>query len=140
VSEGERRCPKLAPGHVIEVDSTEGGVIVNRYMLLLRGGDDKLERMSPEVIQAYMKRWTAWMEGLAEKGIWDSGEPLGSEARKLTGPRAPVTDGPYTEAKEAISGYVILKADSMEQACEITRGCPHFEIDGVVEVRSLRTM
>jgi hypothetical protein len=113
---------------------------MNRYMLLLRGGDEKLERMSPEEIQAYMKKWTAWMDGLAKKGTWDGGEPLGTEARKLASARAPVTDGPYTEAKEAVSGYVILKADSIEQACEISRGCPHFEIDGVVEVRPVRTM
>jgi hypothetical protein len=113
---------------------------MNRYMLLLWGGGEKMARMSPEQIQVHMKKWTAWMEGLAEKGIWDGGEPLGSEARRLTGPRAAVTDGPYTEAKEAVSGYVILKADSMEQACEISRSCPLFEIDGVVEVRPVRAM
>ncbi len=113
---------------------------MNRYMLLLWGGDEKMGRMSPDEIQAHMKKWTAWMEGLAKKGIWDGGEPLGPEARRLTGARAPVTDGPYTEAKEAVSGYVILKADSIEQACEISRGCPLFEIDGVVEVRPVRAM
>ena len=113
---------------------------MNRYMLLLWGGGEKMARMSPEQIQAHMKKWTAWMESLATKGIWDGGEPLGSEARLLTGPRVPVTDGPYTEAKEAVSGYVILKTETIEQACEISRDCPLFEIDGVVEVRPVRAM
>jgi len=80
------------------------------------------------------------MESLTKQGIWDGGEPLGPEARVLTGPRKPVTDGPYTEAKEAVSGYVILKVDSIDKAAEIARDCPLFEIDGVVEARPIRAM
>lgn len=32
-----------------------------------------------------------------------------------------VTDGPFTEAKEVIGGYAMLRADSMEQAVEYTK-------------------
>ncbi|NMO17884.1 transcriptional regulator [Pyxidicoccus fallax] len=31
------------------------------------------------------------------------------------------TDGPFTEAKEVVGGYAIFKADSMEEALELTR-------------------
>ena len=113
---------------------------MNRYMLLLWGGGEKMAKMSPQEIQEHMKRWTLWMESLAQQGIWDGGEPLGGEARVLRGAKNPVTDGPYTEAKEAVSGYVILKTETIEKACEISRDCPLFEIDGVVEVRPIRTM
>jgi hypothetical protein len=30
------------------------------------------------------------------------------------------TDGPFTEAREVVGGYAILKADSMEEAIELT--------------------
>ncbi len=99
-----------------------------------------MAKMSPEQIQEHMKRWASWMEGLAKQGIGDGGEPLGVEARHITGASKPVTDGPYTEAKEAVSGYTILKAGSIDAAVEIARGCPLFEIDGVVEVRPIRSM
>jgi len=99
-----------------------------------------MAKMSPEQIQEHMKRWATWMEGLAKQGIWDGGEPLGAEARHITGAKKPVTDGPYTEAKEAVSGYTILKVDTIDAAVEIARGCPLFEIDGVVEVRPIRSM
>ena len=113
---------------------------MNRYLLLLWGGDAHLAKMSPDQIQEHMKHWTTWMESLSRKGIWDGGEPLGVEARVVKGPRQPITDGPYTEAKEAVSGYVILKTDSIEKACEISRECPLFEIGGVVEVRPIGSM
>jgi hypothetical protein len=113
---------------------------MNRYMLILWGGDARIAKMSPDQIQDHMKHWTTWMDGLAKQGVLDGGEPLGSEARLVKGAKKPVTDGPYTEAKEAVTGYVILKADSMDKACEITKGCPLFEIDGTVEVRPIRAM
>ena len=113
---------------------------MNRYMLLLRGGGARMQKMSPQEMQEHMGRWTAWMESLSKQGIWAGGDPLGAEGRVLKGARKALTDGPYTEAKEAISGYVILKTDSLDQACEISRGCPLFEIDGVVEVRPIRAM
>jgi hypothetical protein len=31
------------------------------------------------------------------------------------------TDGPFTETKEVVGGYAMLKADSMEEALELTR-------------------
>lgn len=113
---------------------------MNRYMLILWGGGARMARMSPGEIQDHMKHWTTWMEGLSKQGVWDGGEPLGDEAKLVKGAQKPVTDGPYTEAKEAVSGYVILKADTMEKACEISKGCPLFEIDGTVEVRPIRAM
>jgi len=113
---------------------------MNRYMLILWGGGARMARMSPGEIQDHMKHWTTWMEGLSKQGVWDGGEPLGDEAKRVKGAKKPVTDGPYTEAKEAVSGYVILKADTMEKACEISKGCPLFEIDGTVEVRPIRAM
>jgi hypothetical protein len=39
-----------------------------------------------------------------------------SAAGKVT-----VTDGPFTEAKEVIGGYALLKADSREEVIEHTR-------------------
>lgn len=40
---------------------------------------------------------------------------------KLQGGKTSVVDGPFTETKEVIGGYAMLKADSMEEAIELTR-------------------
>jgi len=48
-----------------------------------------------------------------------------------------VTDGPFAESKEAIAGFFIVQADSLEQAVEIANGCPGLEVGQTVEVRAV---
>ena len=113
---------------------------MNRYMMILWGGDVREAKMSPEQLQSYMKRWTTWMENLAKQGISDGGEPLGPEGRTISGSAKLVTDGPYTEAKEAVGGYVILRAETIDKAVEIAKTCPLFEVEGTVEVRPIQLL
>lgn len=40
---------------------------------------------------------------------------------RLAGGTLKTTDGPFTEAKEVIGGYAMLRADSMEEALDCTR-------------------
>ena len=50
------------------------------------------------------------------------------------------TDGPYTEAKDLVGGYTIVEAKDIDQAVELSRGCPIFEGGGSVEVRPVMKM
>jgi hypothetical protein len=47
-----------------------------------------------------------------------------------------VTDGPYAEIKEALGGYYILEADSIDEACRLAAGIPAAE-RSAVEVRPI---
>jgi hypothetical protein len=55
-------------------------------------------------------------------------------------PNKIVTNGPYVEIKESIGGYTIIKADSLEEATEISKGCPILFVGGSVEVRAIIPM
>ncbi len=49
-----------------------------------------------------------------------------------------VTNGPFGEIKETIGGYIIVKAESVEEAVEFAKGCPVLQGDGnSVEVRKI---
>jgi hypothetical protein len=48
-----------------------------------------------------------------------------------------VTDGPFTEAKEIIGGFALLRANSKEEAIEYTKGFMKVAGDGEVEVRQI---
>ena len=48
-----------------------------------------------------------------------------------------ITAGPYAEVKEVVGGYVFVKAASLEEAIDMTTGCPMFDHGGTVEVRKI---
>lgn len=53
------------------------------------------------------------------------------------GARKAVLDGPFAESKEAIAGFLIIRANSFEQAVKIANGCPGLEFGQTVEVRAI---
>ena len=113
---------------------------MTKYMYLFRGGDARRAALSPEQMQEHMEIWKKWMGGLAESGTLVDGLPLGSEGKQLSEGGDVVTDGPYAEGKEVVGGYLIVNADSLDQAAEIAKECPIFEHDGHVEVREIMNM
>ena len=95
---------------------------------------------SPEQLQHTMKEWQNWMGSIAAQDkLANSGNRL-SEEGKVVKPGAVVTNGPYVEMKEAIGGYIIIRAESMAEAAEISKGCPILTIGGNVEVRTIIPM
>jgi hypothetical protein len=49
-----------------------------------------------------------------------------------------VKDGPYAEAKDVVGGYIIVEADDIGQAVELSKGCPILDAGGSVEVRPVQ--
>jgi hypothetical protein len=41
------------------------------------------------------------------------------------------------EAKEMVGGYLIVKANSLDEAMQIAKGCPNLLYGGKVEVREV---
>jgi hypothetical protein len=115
---------------------------MNQFIFLFRGGDASKMDFSPEEMQQHMQKWGVWMNGLAERGILKGGEPLKKQGKvvKLEGTEKIVTDGPFTETKELIGGYLLINAENLEAACEIAKGCPIYENHGKVEVREISKM
>lgn len=110
------------------------------YLLLFRGGDAETAQQSPEKWQTHMQKWMQWMGNLKEKGKLIGAQPLVNTGKVLTGNKKVVTDGPYMEGKEMVGGYLACKADSYEEAVEISKGCPILEHDGIVEVREIKEL
>ena len=81
-----------------------------------------------------------WVDDLQARGIWKIGDQLAPPRRARTvrvrdGKRL-VTDGPFTETKEAVGGFDLLECDSLEQALEIAANHPVAAM-GAIEVRPL---
>ena len=109
---------------------------MEKFMYLFRGVDDP--NQSPEVIQAHLHKWFLWIEALGKKGAYVSGEPLDRRGKQVNGAKRVVTDGPFIEAKEMVAGYLIVNAADMNEAVEISKDCPIFDIDGKLEIRQMQ--
>src|SRR5687767_11547547 len=105
------------------------------YLLLFRGTNwDK--GLSPEQMQKVMGQLMAWFEGLHRQGRVKAGQPLGEEGRTISGKNVVnVADGPFMESKEAVGGYLIIRASNMDDAVTIAKGFPCLDWGCIVEVR-----
>ncbi|MEQ8687887.1 MAG: YciI family protein [Imperialibacter sp.] len=113
---------------------------MKEFLILLRGGAEARKASSPEEMQAHMQRWGAWMQKQSENGTLVGGLPLSAEGKQVSGGGKVITDGPYTEGKEVIVGYLIIKAADLKAAAAISQGCPFNEHHGVLEVREITAM
>jgi len=107
---------------------------MEKFMFIFHGGHGT--NQSPEEMQSHMAKWMAWIEKLNKAGKYVSGEPLAPGGKLVSGRNGNlVTDGPYTEGKEVVGGYLLINATSLDNAVEISKSCPIYENNGSVFVR-----
>ena len=100
-----------------------------------------MSSFSPEDMEAHMGEWKTWMGGLAQAGKLAGGLPLSKEGKQVISSNKVVTDGPFTEGKEIVGGYLIVNAENMDEALEISKGCPIFINETAnVEIREILDM
>ena len=111
---------------------------MSEFLYLYRGGE---QGGSPERMQQMMQKWVTWLTELGQKGhIKDQGQPLEPVGKLVKGKQKAVTDGPFAEAKDVVGGYTLIEARDLDQAVELSKGCPIFEVEGAVEVRPVMKM
>src|ERR1700676_2126972 len=111
---------------------------MSEFVYLYRGGESG---RSAESAQQMMQKWMTWLKDLAQKGhIKDQGQPLEPAGKLVRGKQKTVTDGPFAEAKDVVGGYTLIEARNLDQAVELSKGCPIFEVEGAVEVRPVMKM
>ena len=87
-----------------------------------------------------VKLWQTWIKGIAQKGNFSSTNRLLPEGKTLKQNNV-ITDGPHMESKEMIGGYLIVKANSLDEAVELAKACPNLTGGGgTVEVRALMSI
>lgn len=108
------------------------------FMYLLRGGISD-RTLSPEQMQRLTEKYMNYIQSLRDKGHFVAGEPLEETGRIVSGERGgKVTDGPFTETKEAVGGYFLIRAKDFDEAVELSRGCPILANGGEIEVRPIQ--
>ncbi len=109
---------------------------MKEFTLIFRMSDFEKVKPSPEEMQERMN----WLASIASQNkLVDKGNSLipNAESAKTVRSGDVVTDGPYTEIKEFIVGYVIVRTEDIDEAVEMAKTNPIFKIGGNVEVREV---
>src|SRR5258706_9324059 len=107
------------------------------YLCIQRSQPGKGTKPSPAQMQEMYAKFNAWKEKFQQK-IVDMGGKLKAGGKIVTSEGA--TDGPFVEAKEVIGGYMIVSAESMEEAIQVVRQSPGVWMPGAsVEGRKIST-
>ena len=111
---------------------------MKEYLLLLRGGIPLASKTEAEA-KAEMQAWGAYMGQLGQKGQLGGGLPLVSGGSVVSA-KGTVAEPVNSAAEGIVGGYLIIKADSLEQASGIAKACPHIANQGNIEVREIAPM
>lgn len=108
-------------------------------MAMVPTESEKSPPPTPEAFAAMQK----YNEEAAKAGVLLAAEGLSPSSQgvrvKFSGDERIVTDGPFTETKELIAGFMILQVKSKEEAIEWVKRAPNASQngEGVVEIRKL---
>lgn len=105
------------------------------FLMLLRGGE--FEKYSPSEMEDIVKQYMNWTRELKSQEILIASEELKPDGRMLRTKDGQFVDGPYTETKEAIGGFYLVKAKDYNEATEIAKRCPHLNFNGTIELREV---
>ena len=101
-----------------------------QFMIAYYGGN---QFASKEEGMAHKEKWMAWVKSLGE-AVVNPGTPFMST-------KIVTSTGVKDEAdSQAMKGFAMVKADSMEAALEIARTDPFLGMDGTIRVSQMMEM
>jgi hypothetical protein len=108
---------------------------MNHYLLLLRGESIEFGSYSAEEMQRLLAEFDAWNAEMIgrDRLIASASLPVTKGAVLRRGPV--VADGPYAEIKETVTGFLLIAAESEEEARAMASRCPFLPRGGSVEIR-----
>jgi hypothetical protein len=111
-----------------------------RFMAIVKATEDSEKGVMPS--QAMLEAMGAYNEELVKAGVLLDGDGLrpsshGARVSFDSDGTPTVTDGPFTETKELVSGYWVLEVSSREEAVEWIKKAPFR--GGEVEIRPFST-
>lgn len=98
-----------------------------KFMVILHNAPSIWRDMPPEEAQQKFTAYQSWMEEIRSSGRYVSGEKLADDGGKHLARqkgRLNITDGPFSEAKEVVGGYFVLRAASYDEAVELLSEAP----------------
>lgn len=100
------------------------------FMIAYYGGN---QPGSPEEGKAHMEKWKAWIAGLGD-AVVNPGTPF-PVSKIVTSSSVEDDNDP-----DAMKGFAVVQADSIEAAIEIAQSDPFLEMNGKIRVSQMMEM
>jgi hypothetical protein len=109
------------------------------YAVLLPGDESHWDTASAEERRAGYARHEAFAKALAERGHTVTGgaeltHSRGAKVLRRTGDELTVTEGPYAETVEQLTGFYLVQTDDLDDLIEVCKILSPLE--GAIEVRA----
>ena len=109
-----------------------------QYLLLIYADEAIWETLSDDERRAIYGEYSQLNNDLRERGKFVGGDELQPVATattvRLRDGNTLVSDGPFAETKEALGGYYLIEADSLDEAIEWAARIPSAR-QGTIEIR-----
>jgi len=110
---------------------------MEKFLFIIREDLRKLKQWNEEERYNAIGEMDKWVKMLIEKGNYISGDAL-QIAGSYVNKSQVVSDGPFIEAKEGISGFLFMEAIDLQHAVSLAQSCSFVQSgDMAIEVRPL---
>ncbi len=110
---------------------------MEKFLFIIREDLNKLKQWSEEERYNAIREMDKWVKFLVEKGNYISGDALRIAGSYVSKSQV-LSDGPFIEAKEGISGIIFMQATDLQDAISLAQTCSFVQSgDMAVEVRPL---
>jgi hypothetical protein len=107
------------------------------FLVLFREPDGRTIEHAAEATRQHQLNWKNWLEHYGKQGNLVGGKGLTLNGKVIRETSQLPTDGPYQVGKEIVGGFLLIRANNLDEAVEIVKTCPIFEFDGFAEVREM---
>lgn len=104
------------------------------FLLIFRLNKDSEIKPSPEQVKERMEWFSSLMK---QNKVSDKGNTLSPLGAKTIHSNGNIANNAHSEGTEIVTGYVVINAETIDEAVEIAKTNPIFKIGGSVEVREV---
>lgn len=120
-----------------EIDNRNNHLKMKKFIVLFREPDGRKVEHDDNEIKKHKENWKDWFSFWGQKGHLNGGSGLTLNGRLIKDYGKVITSGIHKSGSEIIGGYLLLDAVDFDNAVEIMKTCPIYELDGYAEIREL---
>jgi hypothetical protein len=111
---------------------------MEKFLLLIREDLKRRAKLSPADFRHQCDLVGDWIDKMTATGNYIDASALYDQG-KYVGNNYVVSDGPFLEAKESISGFILIQADDLDHATRLAQACTFVHTGyAVIEVRPMQ--